>query len=415
MRRQIRRSVNVVILLIFVAPAYAKTLEASDTADAQDSMDKLFDKLVDKLLDRTHETWPLDQDSLDDTMLGKPGHLRLRQAHLLPCGRSYSGNAFVRDHHSRSGNAFSPLPLEGGPVPLARIMTDHCHRVDVRVSASEDANDRSVVEIPTSLNKTPMLRAKRRWFYDDLTDSVLDAIAAGKTRVTTQMTIPETNPQGDVYRVGTMLEMVRELATALAGTGTGNKTVRVCVQKGMGEGVRTAMPLILNGVPQLLKMMDWGEDAELIKIGEIGKDVPQPEDAAFILIQPKNIVGYCVLPYIQEMMEVVGDRPAVMINPDLTDIPSSGGIMSVRGRGDRQKYIDSWEEVHHFRLLYKKPAFYPVYGVVRKPFGGDWELYRRQGSVREENEVYEFKKFFPKEPSPAEITKLVTDIFLGGA
>ena len=38
----------------------------------------------------------------------------------------------------------------------------------------------------------------------------------------------------DVYRIGTLLEMVREMAYALAEDG---KKVKVCVQQSMGQGV----------------------------------------------------------------------------------------------------------------------------------------------------------------------------------
>ncbi len=47
-------------------------------------------------------------------------------------------------------------------------------------------------------------------------------------------TIPELNTEFDVYRIGTLLEMVRELATALAADG---RTVKVCVQQALGQGV----------------------------------------------------------------------------------------------------------------------------------------------------------------------------------
>lgn len=46
--------------------------------------------------------------------------------------------------------------------------------------------------------------------------------------------IPETNPQMDVYRIGTVLEMVRELAYELAVDGV---KVKVCVQQALGVGV----------------------------------------------------------------------------------------------------------------------------------------------------------------------------------
>ena len=38
----------------------------------------------------------------------------------------------------------------------------------------------------------------------------------------------------DVYRIGTLLEMVREIAYVLAQDG---KNVKVCVQQSMGQGV----------------------------------------------------------------------------------------------------------------------------------------------------------------------------------
>ena len=47
-------------------------------------------------------------------------------------------------------------------------------------------------------------------------------------------TIPELNSEMDVYRIGTLLEMVREMAYQLAVDG---KLVKVCVQQSMGQGV----------------------------------------------------------------------------------------------------------------------------------------------------------------------------------
>lgn len=46
--------------------------------------------------------------------------------------------------------------------------------------------------------------------------------------LSTQLLVPA------VYRVGTLLEMVRDMATALALDG---KRVKVCVQAAMGQGV----------------------------------------------------------------------------------------------------------------------------------------------------------------------------------
>eukprot|EP00884_Botryococcus_braunii_P004184 jgi/Botrbrau1/13767/Bobra.0056s0022.1 len=100
--------------------------------------------------------------------------------------------------------------------------------------------------IPTRLNNVPHLRETRRWFYEDCRDGVLKALAAGESRLQVKVTIPETNPEVDVYRVGTLLELVREIATALAQDG---KCVKVCVQGAMGSGTFKGMPLSLSGCP----------------------------------------------------------------------------------------------------------------------------------------------------------------------
>lgn len=49
-----------------------------------------------------------------------------------------------------------------------------------------------------------------------------------------RVTIPELNPEMDVFRVGTLLEMVREMALGLAQDG---QRVKVSVQQAMGQGV----------------------------------------------------------------------------------------------------------------------------------------------------------------------------------
>lgn len=52
--------------------------------------------------------------------------------------------------------------------------------------------------------------------------------------VSFRCTIPETNPEMDVFRIGTLLELIRDLATSLAADG---KKVKVSVQQALGEGV----------------------------------------------------------------------------------------------------------------------------------------------------------------------------------
>lgn len=258
--------------------------------------------------------------------------------------------------------------------------------------------------MPTLLNNTPHARETRRWFYDDACASVVAAIVAGETRCRVKTEFPELNVAGDVYRVGTMLELTRRVATTLAREGL---RTRVCVQRSMGQGVFQALPLSLSGVSKLLGMMDWEEDVvEMIDPnGGIGAEYSEGADA-FVLVQPQNIVGYSVLPYIAEMEAAVGDRPMIMINPRLDDIQSAGDVMSIRGRKERMEAVAAWKEIYHFRLLYRKPYFHPIYGALRYAYyENEWELYKREGM--RENEAYRLLSTYEKEPDADEMTRQI--------
>jgi len=67
------------------------------------------------------------------------------------------------------------------------------------------------------MNTVPHPREMRRFFYDEAASAVERAVRAGETALKLRLTIPETNPEMDVYRIGTVLEMVREIATTLVG------------------------------------------------------------------------------------------------------------------------------------------------------------------------------------------------------
>lgn len=150
-----------------------------------------------------------------------------------------------------------------------------------------------------------------------------------------------------------------------------------------------------------------GDAEEFISQGSIGGDEPQEDDDYFIIIAPQNIVGYSVLSYLQEMEEAVGNRPMIMINPKLGDIQSAGNVMSIRGRGERMEYVSGWEEVYHFRLLYRKPYFFPIYGALRYAGPGTkWELYKKFGKM--ESEEYKLQRTYAGgEPDSKEITRII--------
>lgn len=65
--------------------------------------------------------------------------------------------------------------------------------------------------LPTRLNATPHERETRQFFYELATEGMMNALNAGRKRLQLRVTIPELNTEQDVYRVGTLLEMTREM------------------------------------------------------------------------------------------------------------------------------------------------------------------------------------------------------------
>jgi hypothetical protein len=43
------------------------------------------------------------------------------------------------------------------------------------------------------------------------------------------------------------------------------------------------------------------------------------------------VVGFSILPFLEEMVEAAKGRPVLIINPNLEDVASSEGTMSVSG------------------------------------------------------------------------------------
>jgi len=153
--------------------------------------------------------------------------------------------------------------------------------------------------------------------------------------------------------------------------------------------------------------MDWGDDD--IAIGQLGRD--QIDDCdAYIIISPQNITGHSVVPLIAEMVEEAGDgKDIILINPQLNDIMSSGGVMSVRGRQERMDFVSEFIPAYHFRLLYIGMGPYPIMGALRHVYGGLWEVYRRV-DYKEENdgtprERYDLLATFESEPGSKQITE----------
>lgn len=276
--------------------------------------------------------------------------------------------------------------------------------------------------LPIRMNTIPHSRELRRHFYDEAASAVVDALAE-KThqhlRISVRCTIPELNPEFDVYRIGTLLELVRSIATAIVRSGSGDqrdfqksRRVKVCVQQSLGQGVFQGTPLALSGVMRIMNQMDWGSEevADHITTGNLGaKEVEKNDADAFILIAPQNMTGQSVLPLLQEMVTAaeVNNKPIVLINAKLGDIPSSAGVMGIRGRSERQDFVSTFITAYHFRLLYLGIGPYPIMGALRYRWGGPWQVFRRVDFIDgfgERSECYLKIGDFDHQPDASEIT-----------
>nr|XP_023905487.1 adenylate kinase 5, chloroplastic isoform X1 [Quercus suber] len=265
----------------------------------------------------------------------------------------------------------------------------------IQASTSED-NWRG---IPTRLNNIPHSRGIREYFYKDVLEATQRAINDGRTRLKVENNIPELNPEmvkgfflnspsvflfltisydaQDVYRIGTLMELVRVLALSFADDG---KQVKVCVQGSMGEGALAGMPLQLAGTRKILEYMDWGEYGALgtfIKIGSVGAKEVDEQDDMFIIVAPQNAVGNCIIDDLKAMTDAAGNRPVILINPRLKDLPGSSGIMQTMGRDKRLEYAGSFQNCYFFRLLYYAGTQYPIMGALRMSYPYRCELYKR--------------------------------------
>lgn len=270
------------------------------------------------------------------------------------------------------------------------------------------------------LNQVPHNRFVRQWFYDKASEAVKDAVVlCSEGKISNRMKViskfPETNPTMDSYRIGTILELVRAIAIRLVEE---NLRVRVCVQGSMGVGIFTGIPKQLSGVSRIMQAMDWqsgegemnaGMVGNFIRFGEVGKDhvlntiveqsvdgietISQYQDDVFIIIAPQSMVGVdsSIMPLLEEMTVAAGDRPIILINPDLTDKVSSGGQQSVRGRQQRIDFDNSFETIFQFQNIYiSGTSYFPILGATTKlhPTKEPWIAHQRRDHMNGEDEIY---------------------------
>lgn len=306
--------------------------------------------------------------------------------------------------------------------------------VDAPMSPSADQLDpapRYIYGTPCfteHITATPMPKEDRDVYISDAVDAAMDFLRqfddkrSGHVTGTSEtilsnvcaltLLLPELNPDLDVYDRRFLLNLTWALISRVAFQ-EGRKC-RVLVQ---GAGIYGAVPLSIAGLRRTfeadleLSTEGWGgRDAveSVLRVGEIENPASvENDDDVFVVISPTNATGMPVIGDLISMMSRVGSsRPVICINPRLTDIPSSSGVMGTIGREDRIQFTQSMQNPFYFRLLYDAGTMYPLRGILYHRHEGPWQVWRH--SYNNGNESYDKIAEFTFKPSAPQITDAFT-------
>jgi len=245
-------------------------------------------------------------------------------------------------------------------------------------------------------------------YFADAADSLSRAIAdigSVGSKMTVRLLIPELDPQLDVYDRRVLLRAIWEIVIQLSVVE--GKVVKLATQSPEKYG---GLPISVAGLrknlvaDRALSAESWGDKIERVRIGDIGPQGVDPDDDVFLLVCPQNTVGAPVIDDVMNMFEVSGgNKPFVLFNPRLGDIPSHSGVMQVSGRDHRIRFINEFEDVYHTRLLYRSGTWYPVQGAITRSYPEPFRAWKR--SLTEDGkDTYTLIGEFRKPPNSDEIT-----------
>jgi len=266
------------------------------------------------------------------------------------------------------------------------------------------------------LNNVPHNSQVRSFFYRRVSSAITSAVddPTFPRRIQVRCVFPEMNTEMDTYRFGTMLEMVRECAFNLCDY-LGLR-VKICIQGPMGQGYFVGLPLALNGMRTIMERMDWNPEGgegegdligKKIVFGAVGAEDVEAEDDVFIVIAPQSVTGGDICEPLGQMITAAGERPVVLINPNLKDVPSSGGLMQTRGREERMAFAATFVDCFYFRLLYPSLGVrYPITGALSRAGPQEPYVAFKKG---EKDETYTPMAAFDSEPTPEELSRAIND------
>ena len=118
-----------------------------------------------------------------------------------------------------------------------------------------------------------------------------------------------------------------------------------------------------------LARRDWGEKPYAIRGINDMKAEMQPDEQAFLFVQPSSVEVLDVEKLCQEAM----DRPVVMLNPNLEDVAIIG--IGYAGRQLRDRFLSTFESCYYLR---------PIEGAaVFRAYPGLWQVWQEKEGIYE--------------------------------
>eukprot|EP00871_Galdieria_phlegrea_P006057 jgi/Galph1/939/GphlegSOOS_G5646.1 len=182
-------------------------------------------------------------------------------------------------------------------------------------------------------------------------------------RTSITLLLPDLNPALDIYDRRFLLRMVWGVVSHLVLKE--NQRVRIAVQSPMGG---SGLPLAVAGLLRYLNA-DYLESSNVwngklhshVSISTVDYCISTPvEEDCFVIVTPTNAVSAPVIEQIMQLTDRYKSKSIILINPNLQDVPSTGGIMQVQGRKERIEFLNSFHCIFYLRPLYKTGTLYPT-------------------------------------------------------
>jgi Domain of unknown function (DUF1995) len=136
-----------------------------------------------------------------------------------------------------------------------------------------------------------------------------------------------------------------------------------------------------------LARRDWGEKPFAIRGINDLKSEMQPEERAFLFVQPSSVEVLEV----EALCQQAGDRPVVLLNPKLEDVATIG--IGYAGRQLRDRFLSTIESCYYLRPLEGAALF--------RAYPDQWQIWQEKG------DTYELIAEEPQKPSSETLDRLL--------